>query len=50
MIFDLEKFETIHFSWKTAFPNLEIILSLPVSANSIVKPKVIKLVLKKVFL
>ncbi len=47
MIFDPGKFEAIHFSRKTAFPNPEIKLPLPASANGLGVLRVIKPILKK---
>lgn len=47
MIFDPRKFEAIHFSRKTVFPNLEIKLPLPTSANGFGELRMIKPILKK---
>ena len=47
MIFDPRKFEAIHFSWRTAFPNPEIKLPLPSSANGLGVLRVIKHIPKK---
>ena len=47
MIFDTRKFEAIHFSRKTAFPNPVIKLPLPASANGFGELRVIKPIPKK---
>lgn len=47
MIFDPGKFEAIHFSRKTVFPNPEITLSLPASTNGFGELRIIKPVPKK---
>lgn len=47
MDFDHRKYEAIQFSWKSAFLNQEIKLSLPVSTNSFGELNVIKPIPKK---
>ena len=50
MIFNPRKFEAIHFSQRTAFPNPEIKLALPTSANGLGALRVIKAIPKKAFM